>query len=881
MWLLVNGVVVGSQAGTGSLGTSTGQLQIGDFFQGLIDNVRIYNTALTQAQIQADMATPIVSGTMPPTAPTNLIAAAAGTSQINLSWTASTSTIGVRGYLVERENPGSSSFVQIGTTPGTTYSDTGLAASSTYSYRLRAMDTAGNLSSYSNVASATTAAQFGISPRTVSLSFWQTQQFTANATGVTWSVDGVVGGSSSSGTITSTGFYTAPNSTGSHTVTGTTTDGRSDSASVTVTDTVTNYAGTFTFHNDTMRTGENLNETVLTSANVNSSQFGKLFSYPLDGISFASPLYVARVNIPGMGSHNVVYVATEHDSVYAFDADAFSTTPLWQDSFINPAAGITPVPAADTGETGDIPNEIGITGTPVIDPTTNTLYVVAKTKEIVNGAGIYVQRLHALDLTTGAEKFGGPVVIQAIVAGTGSGSANGVLSFDPLIENQRPGLLLVNGVVYIGFASHGDNGDYHGWVLGYNASTLQQVMVYNDTANGYQGGIWMSGDGLATDSAGNIYFTTGNGFFDANSGGVDYGDSVVKLSPSGAVLDYFTPHDQAILAAGDIDLGSGGVLLLPDQNGPYPHELVTAGKNGTIYVISRDNMGQFNPNDDSQIIQSLVGIFPGGNASGNFSAPVYYNGYIYFAPVAGTVQGFQLTNGLLSTAATSQSPETYAFPGGMLAISANGATNGILWVVEVTGSSTAGVLHAYNPANLAIEYYNSNLAGLRDTMDLAAKFSIPLVANGKVFVAGVTQLTVYGLLGAGGGRAPSHSAASLTAQQVQSGLGAVATPVRTTGVDVFNLPSLMGPIANLLGWPSMTNSSSIGTNISSEVTIPGNQAVQVPILGSVQQGARMAEAQATGSRLMPAPAASAGGALASLDALFASPDMWSDGLTQR
>jgi hypothetical protein len=511
----------------------------------------------------------------------------------------------------------------------------------------------------------------------------------------------------------------------------------------------TSYTGTFTYHNHNARTGENLNETVLTWANVNQAQFGKKFSYPLDGIAYASPLYVANVSIFGQGVHNVVYVATEHDSVYAFDADGLSPNLFWKMSFIDPAAGVTTVPAADTGECCDIAPEIGITGTPVIDQATGTLYVVAKTKEVVGGTTTYVQRLHALDITTGAEKFGGPMVIQAIVPGTGDGNdGHGNVPFNALRENQRPALLLSHGVVYIGFASHGDNPPYHGWVLGYDAHTLQQVMAYNDTPNGSDGGIWQSGGGLAADSAGNIFFVTGNGTFDANTGGVDYGDSVEKISPSGSVLDYFAPHDQATFLAGDLDLGSCDALLLPDQAGSHPHLLVTAGKNGTIYLIDRDNMGHFNLNDDSQIVQSLPNIFPnpGGILGGNFSVPVYFNGFVYFSPVAGTIQAFQLSNGLLSIAPTSQSVATYAFPGGMLAISANGTTNGILWAVQRVNATTPGVLHAYKATDLGVELYNSDQAsGSRDTLDIAAKFNIPLVANGKVYVASVSQLTVYGL----------------------------------------------------------------------------------------------------------------------------------------
>ena len=407
-----------------------------------------------------------------------------------------------------------------------------------------------------------------------------------------------------------------------------------------------------TYHNDNARTGQNLNETILTWINVNQAQFGKKFSYLLDGIAYASPLYVANVSIPGQGVHNVVYVAAEHDNVYAFDADGLSPSSLWQVSFINPAAGVTTVPAADAGECCDIAREIGITGTPVIDPTSGTLYVVAKTKEVVGGTTNYVQRIHALAITTGAEKFGGPMVIQASVSGAGDGNdGNGHVPFNALRENQRPALLLSKGVVYIGFASHGDNPPHHGWVLGYDAATLMQVMAYNDTPNGSAGGIWHSGCGLSADVAGNIYFVTGNGTFDAESRGVDYGDSVEKINPGGSVLDFFTPHDQANLSAGDLDLGSSVALLLPDQSGAHPHLLVTAGKNGTIYLIDRDNMGHFNPNNDNQIVQSLVIIFPnpgGGMTGGNFSVSVYFNGFVYFSPVDGTIQAVQLSNGLLS-----------------------------------------------------------------------------------------------------------------------------------------------------------------------------------------------------------------------------------------
>jgi hypothetical protein len=503
---------------------------------------------------------------------------------------------------------------------------------------------------------------------------------------------------------------------------------------------VTNYPGTFTFHNDNLRSGLNSGETVLTPANVNQAQFGKLFSYPLDGLAFASPLYVANANIPNQGFHNVVYVATEHDTVYAFDADGLTANPLWQKSFLG--QGVTPVPCADTGECIDIPNEIGITGTPAIDQASGTLYVVVKTKEGSN----HVQRLHAIDISSGAEKFGGPVTIQASVPGSGSGSVGGRVPFDPLRENQRPGLLLNNGVVYIAWASHGDVQPWHGWVIGYNATTLQQTIAYNVSPNGYGGGIWQSGEGLATDSSGNMFFATGNGNFNANTGGTDYGDSVVKLSPAGSVVDYFTPFDQGVMEQQNFDLSSAGPVLLIDQPGATPHRLVTAAKTGTIYVINRDNMGHFQSGSDSQIIQTLPGVLPhGGGEEGNYSAPVFFSNNVYYGAVNDNLKNFLFTNGVLSSGPVSQSSETYPNRGASFAISANGTNNGILWASQDNTPAT-GVLRAYDANNLAQELYSSDQAGTRDTLGFATKFTIPLVANGKVFVISQNQLAAYGLL---------------------------------------------------------------------------------------------------------------------------------------
>ena len=587
---------------------------------------------------------------------------------------------------------------------------------------------------------------FSVTPGTATLTSLQTQQFTSTASPVSWSVDGVAGGSASSGTITTTGLYTPPATAGTHTVTATTS--ATPPQSISATAYVTNYGGTFTYHIDNFRTGSNPNETVLAPSNVNFNQFGKLLSYTLDGQTLATPLYVPNVTIPGNGAHNVVYVATEHDSVYAFDADGLISAPLWHTSFINPAAGITTEPSADSegpGDTGDIEPEHGITGTPVIDPSSGTLYVIAKTKEVSGSTTNYFYRLHALDITTGSEKLGGPIVIQA------SG-------FVPLPENQRPGLLLSNGVVYVGFGSHGDNLPWHGWMFGYNAANLQQTVAYNTTPTGSfgGGGIWQSGGAPAVDASGYLYFATGNGDFDGTS---NFSDSILKLSPAGSITDFFTPFDQSNMSALDLDLGSAGPVLLVDQpTGPFYHLLVSAGKGGTIYVVDRDNMGQYNGSNNNQIVQSLPNVLTVGTPGydhGNFSAPVFFNGTVYYAAVSDFIKALQWSNGLLSTSPVSQSTSTFGYPGAAMAVSANGTANAILWTVERVGDTgngkgplLPGVLHAFDATNLTTEFYNSNQApGSRDSLTIAAKFNPPLVANGRVYVA--TQdgyLTIYGLL---------------------------------------------------------------------------------------------------------------------------------------
>jgi hypothetical protein len=368
-----------------------------------------------------------------------------------------------------------------------------------------------------------------------------------------------------------------------------------------------------------------------------------------------------------------VFVATEHDSVYAFDADdgqADLGGPVWQVSFANPAAGITSVPTADVGVSE--PVELGITGTPVIDPATSTLYVVTHTKELaVDGSITYPHRLHGLDAATGQEKLGGPVVIDPVSPGRGADSSGGVVHFDWLHDFQRTGLTLANGTVYFAFASAGDIGNYHGWVLGYDAQTLKLTQVYNDTPNGSDGGIWMSGASPAADTNGYIYVLTGNGDFDGTS---DFGDSMLKLKPSSTgfgVADFFTPYNQGVLQATDGDLASGGPLLLPDEVGSaaHPHLMVGCGKQGTIYLVDRDKMGHSNTADDSQIVQSLTTVI-----GGTWGNPAYFNGWIYYQGNQDALKAFSITNAQMSTSPVSANAQSvWGYPNGTPSISANGS----------------------------------------------------------------------------------------------------------------------------------------------------------------------------------------------------------------
>jgi hypothetical protein len=500
-----------------------------------------------------------------------------------------------------------------------------------------------------------------------------------------------------------------------------------------------------TYHYNNARDGLNAQETILTPANVNSTHFGKTGFFPVDGKVDAEPLYLANVNAGG--TRNVLYVATEHDSVYAFDAD--SGAQIWKKSLLG--SGET---TSDDHSCNQISPEIGITSTPVIDRHSGpngTLFTVGMSKDS-NGA--YHQRLHAFDITTGAV-VGGPTEITATYPGTGDHSSGGKVIFDPSQYAERAALLLVNGVIYTGWTSHCDGRPYTGWVMAFSESTLQQTQVLNLTPNGSEGSLWMSGDGIAADSSGNLYFLDANGTFDtaldANGFPVngDFGNAMIKLSTSGklAVADYFETYNTVTESDDDEDLGSGGEILLPDQtdaSGGTHHLVVGAGKDGNIYIANRDNMGKFRAGSptDSNIYQVVTGALPGGA----WSTPAFFNGVLYYGAAYDPVRAFPMSNAMLATAPSSRSAISYNFPGTTPSISANGTQNGIVWTLE-SNLGSAGVLHAYDATDLAHELYNSNQAGSRDSFGNGNKFITPLIVNGEVYVGTQNGVAVFGLLG--------------------------------------------------------------------------------------------------------------------------------------
>ncbi len=504
-------------------------------------------------------------------------------------------------------------------------------------------------------------------------------------------------------------------------------------------------------HYDAGRTSQNLNEATLSVQSVSVATFGKVYTFPVDGEVYAQPLYKSNLAIPGKGTFNVVFVATEHSSVYAFDADA--STPIWHTSFINPATGLTTRAANASLE--DLVPEVSITSTPVIDPTSNTLYVVAET--VQSGSPAYYW-LHALDITTGVDK----VAAVQVLASVGSGTTP--LNINAATSQQRPGLFLVNGVVYVGVGSNGDNWPWVGWLVGYNATTLAQVSVFCSSADGALGaGVWSSGQAPPVDPNGNIYVSTGNGTF---NGGADWADSWLKLSPSAGltVADYFTPFNQAALGSADDDVAAAGLTLLPPGVGSaaHPNLLVGTGKDGEIYLVDRDNMGKYNGSYNTpnsyivQWIKSGIGGMainplndPMPYAGNSYTAPAYWQSRVYLCGVSDACKLYTLTNGQLSTTPTSQAPTTFGYPGAQPVVSAasSTATTAVMWAVELNSTLGVGVLHAYDATNLATELYNSSQAASnRDTAGAPVKFAVPTVSGGKVFMGGAAGIDVYGLL---------------------------------------------------------------------------------------------------------------------------------------
>jgi hypothetical protein len=510
-----------------------------------------------------------------------------------------------------------------------------------------------------------------------------------------------------------------------------------------------------TSHNDPGRTGLNSAELTLTQANVNTTTFGALFSYPVQGQVYAQPLYVSNLVIPGKGTHNVVLVATENNDVYAFDANSNSGAGagvLWHVNLGLAAAMPNSFFGNRYGPYHDINPQVGITSTPVIDLATNTMYLDAFTNDIA-GQNAYSHHIHALDLTTGADKVT-PMLVSASVKGNGVGGNGTTIPFIATDQLQRPALSLLNGMLYVAYGGFADTDPYHGWILGFNSTTLTLNSVLNTTPNtlagsGHpgEGGIWQTGSGLASDGT-NMFFLVGNGDFNASIG--DYGDSILKVAPDPTstqaqpningygtkVADYFTPFNQQSLADADADLGSAGGLVLPDQPGPFPHEFIGSGKQGVVYLVNRDNLGQFNASTD-QVIQTI------NLGHGNFDSPAYFNSTIYYHAVGDVLKSFVLTNGRLPAAPSAQSSIAYSGQGATPSVSSNGTANGIVWDMQFSG--THEVLHAYNAATLA-ELYNSSQNVARDQLGVGVKFTVPTVADGHVFVGTGNAVTIFGLV---------------------------------------------------------------------------------------------------------------------------------------
>lgn len=489
----------------------------------------------------------------------------------------------------------------------------------------------------------------------------------------------------------------------------------------------TNHTEVSTYHNDNARTGANLTETMLTPANVNPVSFGKRAAIAVEGDIFAQPLYIPAVLTADGSSHNLVIVATEHDQVYAIDAD--SRNVVWHTDFMDAAAGVTTLQSTDVN-CGAIAPEIGITGTPVIDTSGSTIYLVARTKEAQSGEPVFYQRLHALDLKTGQDKVT-PTTITTPPDPTGH---FGVARFDPLLNNQRAALLLVNGQVYVAWASHCDLGSYQGWLMAFDGSTLQLTAGWTPEPSGNLGGIWMAGGGPASDGSGDVYLAVGNGASDAMLGDSDYGDSVVRLRTSSnliSIVDYFIPYNWQTLYTEDHDLGSGGAILLPDRSGSgHPHLLTLAGKDGKVYLLDRDNLGRSQPDNDSQIVQNFQ-----SDAQASLCTPAFWNNNLYFGWLGGPLEAFRydLERQQIDPTPTSTTGSfDMGYPGATATVSANGDRNGIVWLLRNDGNYSD--LRAYDAANLSHELYSSEMSPQRDRSGPSVIFGIPTVADGWVLV---------------------------------------------------------------------------------------------------------------------------------------------------
>jgi len=582
-----------------------------------------------------------------------------------------------------------------------------------------------------------------VTPAIAALTAAQTQQFNAVIPGggaASWSVDGITGGNPLVGAIGASGLYTPGTAAGSHTIAAASV--AYPALSGTAVAAVTNLAGVYTYHNDLARDGADTQEFALTPSTVSAATFGKLFSCNVDGALYAQPLWVGNLTVGG-AQHNVVFVATEHDSVYAFDADATSCTPLWTASLIDAAhgasAGETPVPDSPKNYLvghglGDMAPEVGITGTPVIDPSTGILYVVAKSVD--SSQTVFYQRLHALDLATGNEKSASPTVIAATYPGAGDGGTT--VAFNPGPENQRAALALVNGVVYIAWAAHEDVPPWYGWVMGYSYGTngFTQVAVFNAAPDTQEAGVWMSGGAPAADAANNVYLVTGNGGFDATSTmtpNLDYGDSLLELTATLQVAQYFTPSDEVTDAAGDKDFGAGGAAVLADlpASNPVTQLLLCGGKDGTLYLLNRATLGGFG---DSAAVQKIAFGYP------VYATGAYWNSNYFLVGDLGPLADFVLTPSIPAMTLSAASTHVYGFGGSSPSVSAAGTDNGIVWTLDnanycIGHATTCGpsVLYAHDAADIATELWDSGTLAA-NALGNAIKFTVPTVANGKVYV---------------------------------------------------------------------------------------------------------------------------------------------------